>query len=75
LEGNPLIKDDDYDYEDEENVLGVVSLIAYKNDTYVIKTDLEATDMVQLVVDVGDDLLNGDVEGLESISHDGITKH
>lgn len=70
-----MIKDDDYDYEDEDNVLGVVSLIAYKNDTYVIKTDLEATDMVQLVVDVGDDLLNGDVEGLEDLSHRGITKH
>jgi hypothetical protein len=75
MEGHPLMKDDDYDYEDEENVLGVVSLIAYKNDTYVIKTDLGAEDMVQLVVEVGDDLLEGAVEGLESISHYGVTKH
>lgn len=69
------MKDDDYDYEDEENVLGVVSIIAYKNDTYVIKTDLEGDDMVQLVVEVGDDLMEGAVEGLENISHYGITKH
>ena len=69
------MKDDDYDYEDEENVLGVVSIVAYKNDTYMIKTDLEAEDMVQLVVEVGDDLLDGSIEGLESISHIGMTKH
>ncbi len=69
------MKDDDYDYEDEENVLGVVSIVAYKNDTYMIKTDLGAEDMVQLVVEVGDDLLEGSVEGLESISHHGMTKH
>ena len=75
MEGHTLIKDDDYDYEDEENVLGVVSIVAYKNDTYVIRTDLEAEDMVQLVVDAGDDLLNGNVEGLEDISHRGIMKH
>jgi hypothetical protein len=31
--------------------------------------------MVQLVVEVGDDLLEGAVEGLESISHSGMTKH
>lgn len=70
-----MIKDDDYDYEDEDNVLGVVSLIAYKNDTYIIKTTLEAEDMVQLVVDVGDDLLEGVVEGMEDFSHRGMTKH
>jgi len=69
------MKDDDYDYEDEENVLGVVSIIAYKNDNYVIKTDLVAEDLVQLVVDVGDDLLEGAVEGLEHLSHSGMTKH
>ena len=69
------MKDDDYDYEDEENVLGVVSLIAYKNDTYVIKTDLNAEEMVQLVVEVGDDLLEGLVEGMEDFSHRGMTKH
>lgn len=67
--------EDDYDYDDEENVLGVVSLIAYKNDTYVIKSTLDGEDMVQLVVEVGDDLLEGNVEGLESISHSGMTKH
>jgi hypothetical protein len=58
--------DEDYDYEDEENVLGVVSIVAYKNDTYTIRTDLNGEDMVQLVVEVGDDLLEGAVEGLES---------
>jgi hypothetical protein len=69
------MKEDDYDYEDEENVLGVVSLIAYKNDTYVIKTDLSGEEMVQLVVDVGDDLLEGNVEGLESISRGNTPLH
>ena len=69
------MKDDDYDYEDEENVLGVVSLIAYKNDTYIIKTDLNAEEMVQLVVEVGDDLLEGTVEGMEDFLHRGMTKH
>lgn len=69
------MKDDDYDYEDEENVLGVVTLIAYKNDTYIIKTTLEAQDMVELVVEVGDDLLEGLVEGMEDFSHSGMTKH
>lgn len=69
------MKEDDYDYEDEENVLGVVSIVAYKNDTYTIRTDLNGEDMVQLVVEVGDDLLDGTVEGLESISHSGMTKH
>lgn len=69
------MKDDNYDYEDEDNVLGVVSLIAYKNDTYIIKTTLEAEEMVQLVVEVGDDLLEGVVEGMEDFSHRGMTKH
>ena len=75
LEGHTLMRDDDYDYEDEDNVLGVVTLIAYKNDTYIIKTTLEAEDMVQLVVEVGDDLLEGTVEGMEHFSHCGMTKH
>ena len=70
-----MIKDDEYDYDDEDNVAGVVSIVAYKNDTYIIKTDLAGEDMIQLVVEVGDDLLEGAVEGLESISHHGITKH
>lgn len=69
------MRDDDYDYEDEDNVLGVVTLIAYKNDTYIIKTTLEAEEMVQLVVEVGDDLLEGVVEGMEDFSHRGMTKH
>ena len=69
------MKDEDYDYEDESNVLGVVTLIAYNNDTYIIKTTLQAQDMVQLVVDVGDDLLEGAVEGMEDFSHHGMTKH
>lgn len=69
------MKDENYDYEDEENVLGVVTLIAYDNDTYIIKTTLQAEDMVQLVVDVGDDLLEGVVEGMEHFSHCGNTKH
>ena len=69
------MKDEDYDYEDESNVLGVVTLIAYNNDTYIIKTTLQAQDMVQLVVDVGDDLLEGTVEGMEDFSHHGMTKH
>lgn len=60
------MKDNDYDYEDEENVLGVVSIVVYKNDTYMIRTDLEPDDMVQVVVEAGDDLLEGSVEGLES---------
>ena len=62
------MKDDNYDYEDEENVLGVVTLIAYDNDTYIIKTTLGAEDMIQLVVDVGDDLLEGTVEGMEQFA-------
>lgn len=69
------MKDDDYDYEDEENVLGVVTLVAYNNDTYIIKTTLQAEDMVQLVVEVGDDLLDGAVEGMEHFAHQGVTKH
>jgi hypothetical protein len=69
------MREDDYDYEDEENVLGVVSLIAYNNDTYIIKTDLNAEEMVQLVVEVGDDLLEGVVEGMEDFAHQGMTKH
>jgi hypothetical protein len=69
------MKDDNYDYEDEENVLGVVTLIAYDNDTYIIKTTLGAEDMIQLVVDVGDDLLEGTVEGMEDFSHRAMTKH
>ena len=75
LEGHTLMKDDNYDYEDEENVVGVVTLIAYDNDTYIIKTTLGAEDMVQLVVEVGDDLLEGVVEGMEDFSHSGMTKH
>lgn len=75
MEGHTLIKDDEYDYDDEENVAGVVSIVAYRNNTYMIKTDLLAEDMIQLVVEVGDDLIEGDVEGLESISHSGMTKH
>ena len=69
------MKDENYDYEDEENVVGVVTLIAYDNDTYVIKTTMNAEDMVQLVVEVGDDLLEGAVEGMEHFSHCGNTKH
>ena len=69
------MKDDDYDYEDEQNVVGVVSIIAYDNNTYVIRTDMEGEDMVQLVVEAGDDLLEGSVEGMESFSHCGNTKH
>ena len=69
------MKDENYDYEDEENVVGVVTLIAYDNDTYIIKTTLQAEDMVQLVVEVGDDLLEGAVEGMEDFSHSGMTKH
>ena len=71
MERHTLIKDDDYDYEDEENVLGVVTLIAYDNNTYMIRTTLEAEDMIQLVVDAGDDLIEGNVEGLENASHGG----
>ena len=69
------MKDENYDYEDEENVVGVVTLIAYDNDTYIIKTTMNAEDMVQLVVEVGDDLLEGAVEGMVSFSHGGMTKH
>lgn len=69
------MQDDDYDYDDEENVLGVVSLIAYKNDTYVIKSTLDAQDMVELVVGVGDDLLDGQVEGLEHASRGNTPLH
>ena len=32
-------------------------------------------EMVQLVVEVGDDLLEGAVEGMEHFSHSGMTKH
>lgn len=69
------MKDEDYDYEDEENVLGVVSIVAYKNDTYTIRTDLNGEDMVQLVVEVGDDLLDGTVEGLENVARNGGVLH
>jgi HSP20 family molecular chaperone IbpA len=75
MEGHSLIKDDEYDYDDEDNVAGVVSIVAYKNDTYIIKTDLPGEDMIQLVVEVGDDLIEGEVEGLEDILHRGMTKH
>jgi len=69
------MKEEDYDYEDEQNVVGVVSIIAYDNNTYVIRTDMPGEDMVQLVVEAGDDLLEGAVEGMEDISHGGMTKH
>ncbi len=36
---------------------------------------MEAEDMVQLVVEAGDDLLEGKVQGMEDISHCGNTKH
>lgn len=62
------MKDENYDYEDEENVVGVVTLVAYDNDTYIIKTTMNAEDMVQLVVEVGDDLLEGAVEGMEQFA-------
>lgn len=75
MEGHTLIKDDEYDYDDEENVAGVVSIVAYRNNTYMIKTDLLAEEMIQLVVEVGDDLIEGDVEGLESISRNGGSLH
>ena len=29
----------------------------------------------QLVVDAGDDLIEGNLDGMESFSHSGITKH
>lgn len=69
------MKQEDYDYEDEENVVGVVSIVAYDNNTYVIRTDLDAETLVSLVVEAGDDLIEGSVEGMESFSHDGMTKH
>ena len=69
------MKDDEYDYDDEDNVVGVVSIVAYKNDTYIIKTDLAGDEMIQLVVEVGDDLIEGEVEGLQDILHRGMTKH
>lgn len=69
------MKDDKYDYDDEENVLGVVSIVAYKNDTYIIKTDLAGEEMIQLVVEVGDDLIEGEVEGLEDILRNGESLH
>ena len=69
------MKDEDYDYEDEENVLGVVSIVAYKNDTYTLRTDLSGEEMVQLVVEVGDDLLEGVVEGLEAVMRGNSSLH
>jgi hypothetical protein len=69
------MKDENYDYEDEENVLGVVTLIAYDNDTYIIKTTMQAEDMVQLVVEVGDDLLEGVVEGMEQFARGSESLH
>jgi hypothetical protein len=75
LEGHTLIKDDEYDYDDEDNVVGVVSIVAYRNDTYIIKTDLPGEDMIQLVVEVGDDLIEGEVEGLEDILRNGGSLH
>lgn len=69
------MKEEDYDYDNEENVVGVVSIVAYDNNTYVIRTDMEAEDLVQLVVEAGDDLLEGKVQGMEDISHCGNTKH
>lgn len=75
MEGHTLIKDDEYDYDDEDNVVGVVSIVAYRNDTYIIKTDLPGEDMIQLVVEVGDDLIEGEVEGLEDILRNGGSLH
>lgn len=69
------MKDDNYDYEDEDNVIGAVTLIAYNNDTYIIKTTLNAEETVQLVVDVGDDLLEGVVEGMEDFARQGGSLH
>ncbi len=69
------MKDDNYDYEDEENVVGVVTLIAYDNDTYIIKTTMNAEEMVQLVVEVGDDLLEGAVEGMEQFARGNESLH
>ena len=57
-------------YEDEENILGVVLITAYKDNSYIIKTDMEADETTQLVVDVGDDLIEGNIAGL---SHSEIS--
>ena len=53
---------DEY-YEDEENIIGMVLITAYKDNTYFIKTDMSSDETTQLVVDVGDDLLEGNIAG------------
>jgi hypothetical protein len=68
------MKDDDYDYDDDENVLGVVVIRAYNNNTYMIQTSLDVHETTQLVVDAGDDLIEGRLEGLEDFSHGEIPK-
>lgn len=59
-------------YEDEDNILGMVLITAYKDNSYIIKTDLEVDETTQLVVDVGDDLIEGNISGL---SHSEISTH
>ena len=36
---------------------------------------MDFDDTIQLVVDAGDDLIEGNLDGMESFSHSGITKH
>jgi len=69
------MKEDDYDYEDEENVVGSVLITAFNNNTYMIRTSMDINETTQLVVDAGDDLIEGNLDGMESFSHSGITKH
>ncbi len=69
------MKDDDYDYEDEDNIIGSVLVTAFNNNTYTIRTSMDLNDTIQLVVDAGDDLIEGNIEGIEGFSQCGMTKH
>ena len=57
------MKDREY-YEDEENVLGMVTITAYKDNSYFITTDMSTDETTELVVCVGDDLIEGNIAGI-----------
>lgn len=57
-------------YENEENILGMVTITAYKDNSYFITTDMSTDETTELVVCVGDDLIEGNIAG---ISHGEIS--
>lgn len=51
-------------YEDEDNIAGTVTITVYKDNSYLVGTDLSVEDTTELIICVGDDLIEGNVAGL-----------